>query len=147
MIREIAGQSIPAALNMMTVALGTFVIIYYVSRYGTDAVAAYGASIRVEQIALIPTFGLNTALATFVGQNNGAGKMDRVTQAFKVTLLAGLFIMLTVLMPILIFARPLIRIFSSNPEVIRIGVSYLYIEAITFYSYILLNQSNSVLRA
>ncbi len=146
MIREIAGQSIPAALNMMTVALGTVVIIYYVSRYGTDAVAAYGASIRVEQIALIPTFGLNTALATFVGQNNGAGKIDRVTQAFKVTLLAGLFIMLTVLTPILIFARPLIRIFSSNPEVIRIGVSYLYIEAITFYSYIVLNQSNSVLQ-
>ena len=146
MIREIAGQSMPTALSMMTMALGTFVITYYVSQYGTNAVAAYGASIRIEQVALVPTIGLNTALATLVGQNNGAKRMDRVIQAFKVTLLAGLVIKLTILPPILIFARPLMKIFSQDPEVIRIGISYLFIEAITFYSYVVLHQANSVLQ-
>ena len=146
MLREIAGQSTPTALSMMTMALGTFVITYYVSQYGTQAVAAYGASIRIEQVALIPTIGLNTALSTLVGQNNGAKKIDRVTAAFKTTLAAGAIIMLTVLPPILIFARPLMKIFSSDPDVIRIGMSYLYIEALTFYSYVVLQQANSVLQ-
>jgi putative MATE family efflux protein len=146
MMREIAGQATPTALSMMTMALGTFVITYYASKYGTDAVAAYGASIRIEQVALVPTIGLNVALATLVGQNNGAKRMDRVTQAFKVTLLAGLFIKICMLTPILIFARPLMKIFSSDPEVIRIGMSYLFIEAVTFYSYVVLQQSNSVLQ-
>jgi putative MATE family efflux protein len=146
MMREIAGQATPAALSMMTMALGTFVITYFVSKYGTTAVAAYGASIRIEQVALIPTIGLNVALATLVGQNNGAKRIDRVIQSFKVTLLAGLLIKISVLTPILIFARPAMKIFSPDPEVIRVGISYLFIEAVTFYSYVALHQSNSVLQ-
>lgn len=146
MMREIIGQATPTSLSMMTMALGTFVITYYVSKYGTTAVAAYGASIRIEQVALVPTIGLNVALATIVGQNNGARRMDRVTQVFKVTLLAGLIIKIGMLTPILIFARPLMKVFSSDPEVIRIGISYLLIEAVTFYSYVVLHQANSVLQ-
>jgi len=146
MMREIIGQATPSALSMMTMALGTFVITYYVSKYGTAGVAAYGASIRIEQVALVPTIGLNVALATIVGQNNGAKRLDRVTQVFKLTLLAGLVIKVCMLTPILIFARPLMKIFSSEPEVIRIGISYLFIEAVTFYSYVVLHQANSVLQ-
>jgi putative MATE family efflux protein len=146
LMREVVGQSAPTTLSMMTMALGTFVITYFISRFGSNAVAAYGASIRIEQVALIPTIGLNVALATLVGQNNGAGHLDRVAQAFKVTLLTGAAIMVGVLTPILVFARPLMRIFSSEPEVIAIGVSYLFVEAITFYSYVALNLSNSVLQ-
>ena len=146
LMREVVGQSAPTALSMMTMALGTFVITYFISRFGSNAVAAYGASIRIEQVALIPTIGLNVALATLVGQNNGAGRLDRVSQAFKVTLLAGVVIMICVLTPILVFARQLMGIFSSEPEVIAIGVSYLFVEAITFYSYVALGLSNSVLQ-
>ena len=72
--------------------------------------------------------------------------MDRVTKSFNVTLLAGLFIMVAVLPPILIFARPLMKIFTSDPEVIRVGISYLLVEAVTFYSYVVLHQANSLLQ-
>ncbi|TVQ37531.1 MAG: MATE family efflux transporter [Spirochaetaceae bacterium] len=144
--REIGGQGFPSAMNMMTMALGTFVITFFISRYGRDPVAAYGAAIRIEQIALIPTIGLNIALATIVGQNNGAGLIDRVVQGYRTSLLLGLVIMVAVLTPVLLFARPLLGIFTDNPEVIRIGLSYLYIEAVTFYSYVVINQANSVMQ-
>ena len=144
--REITGQAVPSTLNMMTMALGTFVITYFVARFGTGAVAAYGAAIRIEQIVLIPTIGLNVALATLIGQNNGAGRLDRVQESFKMSLLFGVVIMVGVLTPVLIFARPLIRIFTAEEEVVRIGMAYIYIEAITFYSYIALHQSNAVLQ-
>ncbi len=144
--REILGQSVPSAFSMMVMAMGTFVITYFASRFGTNAVAAYGAAIRIEQIALIPTIGLNVALGTLVGQNNGAGKMDRVRQAYKTSLLFGAVIMFAVLTPVLIFAGWIIARFTDNPEIISIGMSYLYIEALTFYSYVVLHQSNSLLQ-
>jgi Na+-driven multidrug efflux pump len=131
---------------MMTMALGTFVITYFVSRYGTNAVAAYGAALRIEQVALIPTIGLNIALAAMVGQNNGAGRPDRVVQSYRTSLLFGLLIMVGVLTPVLLFARTIMRQFTESAEVITIGMSYLYIEALTFYSYVAIHQSGSVLQ-
>ena len=131
---------------MMTMALGTFVITYSVGRYGTNAVAAYGAAIRIEQVALIPTIGLNIALGTLTGQNNGAGRLDRVRQSFNTSLLYGGIIMAAVLTPVILFARPLMRLFTAEPEVIKIGMAYIYIEALTFYSYVVLHQSNSLLQ-
>ena len=77
-LRAIAGQGIPASLNMMTVALGIFVITYFLSGFGQKAVAAYGVATRIEQIVLLPTIGLNVAALTLAAQNGGAGLFDRV---------------------------------------------------------------------
>jgi len=144
--REIASQGIPSALNMATIALGGFVITYFVARFGTNAVAAYGSALRIEQIALIPTIGLNIALATMVGQNNGAGRLDRVRESYVTSLKMGLVVMVGILTPVLIFASRLIGLFTDNQEVISIGLRYLYIQALTFYSYVVMNQANSVLQ-
>lgn len=144
--REIGGQGFPAAMNMATIAIGSFVITYFVARFGTNAVAAYGSALRIEQIALIPTIGLNIALATMVGQNNGAGRLDRVRESYRTSLLMGLVVMVGILTPVLLFARHIIGLFTDEQEVISIGLRYLYIQAITFYSYVVMNQANSVLQ-
>ena len=52
--REIARQGVPAAANLFTIGLGIFVITYFVSGFGKEAVAAYGAAMRIEQIMLLP---------------------------------------------------------------------------------------------
>ena len=143
---EILEQAVPATLNFFTMALGTFVITYFISSFGRNAVAAYGAAIRVEQIALVPTAGLNIALAALVGQNNGAGKMDRVISSFKTSLLGGLLIMLLILPPVLIFGKQIISAFTETEAVIRMGYKYLLIQGLTYYSYILLYQSNALLQ-
>jgi len=52
--REIARQGLPASVNMLTVGMGIFVITYFVSLFGKEAVAAYGSAMRVEQIVLVP---------------------------------------------------------------------------------------------
>ena len=145
-LREILGQAIPATINFLTMAAGTFVITWFISAFGRNAVAAYGAAVRVEQIALVPSTGLNTALAAITGQNNGAGKHERVRSGFRLSLLAGAGLMLIILPPVLIFGRRLIGLFTENRDVIRMGYDYLLLQGITFYSYIILFQSNSVLQ-
>jgi len=63
---EIARQGLPAAANLFTIGLGIFVITYFVSGFGKEAVAAYGAAMRIEQIMLLPTIGLSTATLAIV---------------------------------------------------------------------------------
>ena len=145
-MKEIMAQAAPSTLNMIIMAAGVFVITYYISRFGESAIAAYGAAIRIEQIALIPTIGLNTALASITGQNNGAGNFVRIKEGFFKTLLLGLLLFVFVMVPVVIFGRPILKIFTSNSEVLDIGVLYLRIQLFAFYSYILLYQCGSVLQ-
>ncbi|GAB6090630.1 MATE family efflux transporter [Spirochaeta dissipatitropha] len=144
--REILGQALPGMLSFLTMAAGTFVITGYVGRFGTAAVAGYGSAIRIEQIALIPTIGLNIALATMVGQSNGAGKIERIRQSYRVTLLSGLGIFLVLYPFIFLFGHRLIGIFNDNPDVMTVGTAYLRIQSVTFYSYVILFQANSILQ-
>ncbi|QEN08311.1 MATE family efflux transporter [Oceanispirochaeta crateris] len=143
---EIIEQAVPASANYLTMSLGTFVITWFISRFGSNAVAAYGAAIRVEQIALVPTVGLNVALAAMVGQNNGAKRLDRVVSSYKLSLLGGLVVMAVILPPVLIFGRQIISLFTETEAVIRMGYDYLLLQGFTFYSYIILFQSNALLQ-
>jgi Na+-driven multidrug efflux pump len=68
---------------MSTIGAGIFVITYFVSKFGQEAVAAYGVAMRVEQIALLPTIGFNVATSTIVAQNNGAHLFNRVKETLN----------------------------------------------------------------
>lgn len=145
-MKEIVQQSAPATLDFVVMTLGSFVINYFIASYGRNAIAAYGAALRVEQIALLPLFGISTALATLVGQNNGARRMDRVNESFTTSLRYSVFSAIAILGPVLLAAPFILRLFTSNAEVVQIGRRYLYIQGVTYFSYILMNLSNAMLR-
>ncbi len=138
---DIARQGFPASLNMMSVALGIFVITWFISRFSTAGVAAYGIATRVEQIILLPTIGLNIAMLTLTGQNNGAKRLDRVRETWHKCLVYGLIMMSVGGVLLFLFCGPLMRFFTQDQEVIRIGVDYLRIAAITLCSYVILFQT------
>lgn len=139
--REIAAQGLPASLNMMTVAVGVFVITWFASRFSEKAVAAYGIATRIEQIILLPTIGLNIATLTLAGQNFGAGKIPRIRDAWHTSLRYGLTLMLGGGLLLFALAGPLMRAFSPDPEVIETGRGYLRIAACTLGAYVILYQT------
>ena len=144
---EIAKQGFPAAINMATVAIGIFVITYFLGLFGAkEAIAAYGVAVRIEQIALLPTAGLNTALLALTGQNVGAGNIERVRKALSVVLRYGAYIMVVMLGLIIPFADRLVRVFTDDPVVITIAKTYLYLAVPAFYSYVILFTSVSLLQ-
>ena len=143
---ELAGQGIPASLNMMTIAVGVFVITYFISIFGKEGVAAYGIATRIEQIALLPSFGLNIAALTIVGQNNGARKFDRVRETVNKSILYGISIMTIGTVGVFCFAAPLMGVFTTDPIVMSIGATYLRIAAFIFQAYIILYVSVSCLQ-
>ena len=140
-LREIIGQALPASLNMLTVALGIFVITWFVSRFSKEGVAAYGIATRIEQMILLPTVGLNFATLTLVGQNNGAHRLDRVREAWHTAMRHGALMMLLGGAVLFFLRAPLMRAFTGDAEVVRRGVDYLGVACITMCAYVYLFQT------
>lgn len=139
-------QSLPAAMNMMSVALGIFFITYYVKTFGTDAVAAFGIGMRVQQIFLLPTIGITIATLSIIGQNNGAGHYDRIKETVKESLKFGMRIMSIGAVVMIFFPTPMMRIFTSDPVVIAIGDDFLRIAAASAWAFMIMAVYNSTLQ-
>jgi len=144
---EILRQSGPAMLNMMTVGLGILILTYFVNIYGTEAVAAYGIATRIEQIILLPAIGLNMAVLSVVGQNNGARQFDRVRESVRVALRFGLYVLVPGFLLMVIWPASAMSFFTRDPDVIRIGAEYLRVAGFLIYAYVLLFTLTAVLQA
>ncbi len=124
---RILEQGFPTMLDTLGVSFGFFILNFYVADFGRNAIAAFGAASRLEQLALLPLLGLNIAVISLVSRNNGAKKYDRVQESLNVSLKYGSIIMFITMVLVGIFARPLMRLFSSDPEIIQMGVEYVWI--------------------
>jgi putative MATE family efflux protein len=139
--RDIAAQGLPASLNMMTVALGIFIITWFIGRFSKEGVAAYGIATRIEQIFLLPTIGLNIAILALAGQNNGARRFDRIRQAYRTSLGYGLGMMLVAGVVVYFAGDRMMAWFTRDEVVVGIGAGYLRVASITLCSYVILFQT------
>lgn len=136
--KDISVQGFPASINMLTVAAGIFVITYYAGRFGQTAVAAYGAAVRIEQIVLLPSIGLNVASLSLSAQNSGAKNFDRVKETLNTCLKYGAVIMAAGGVLVFFLAPYLMDLFTDDPAVLASGKLYLRIDALVLYAYVVL---------
>jgi putative MATE family efflux protein len=147
-IQQLLKQGIPVSLNNATVSIGIFIIQYFIYQFGsTETIAGYGIAVRIEQIALLPTIGLNIATVAIVGQNFGAQQWQRIVQAIKQAVKYGVVLLTIGLVILYAFAPQLVGIFSTNPTVIAEGANYLRIEGFAIYTYSLIGIASSVMQA
>ncbi len=139
-------QSLPASGNLFLVALGSLVITTAVAQFGEEAVAGHGIALRIEQLVLLPTIGLNIAVLSLISVNFGAQEYQRMNHITVEAIKIGTSLMVIGGVLIFTFARPLISLFADNPAVIEIGVSYLRIEAIILPAYVLVFVSAATLQ-
>jgi putative MATE family efflux protein len=147
-VGQLLKQGIPVSLNNATVAIGIFIIQFFIYRYGsTETIAGYGVGVRIEQIALLPTIGLNIATVALVGQNFGAQQWQRIVQTMKQAVKYGVILLTIGLMIIYPLAPTLIGIFNADPLVIQEGTNYLRIEGLAIYTYSMIGIASSVMQA
>ncbi|MEE9333273.1 MAG: MATE family efflux transporter [Granulosicoccaceae bacterium] len=140
-------QVLPASLNMLTVILGGFISVAYIGRFGSDHIAGYAVGLRIEQVLLLPALGLNAAVMAIAGQNYGAGHFDRVRETYSKGLTIGLA-MAAVSIPAMVFLSPTMMGIFTQSDVIKLtGASYLRIDAIAFYAYVVLFISVALLQS
>jgi Na+-driven multidrug efflux pump len=117
--------------------LGSLALLSIVNKFGTNVIAGFSVASRIDFIAMIPAMSFSQALSTFVGQNIGAGKTERIRSGLisTVRMSGGVTIISTVV--ILLCGQLIMSLFTKDSEVIRIGTQYLTIVSI-FYAFITL---------
>lgn len=145
--REIANQAFPASFALLINFASGFVVQFALKGFGEESLAAYGISLRIEQLFLLPAVGITIALVPIAAQNFGAGNNERVRQAFRRCWTLGVFATVCAF-PFLWFGGGYATsLFSDDPEVIRIGALFLKVEAVVLPLYVVLFSVNSLLQA
>ncbi len=110
-------------------------LVRVISTFGSDALAGYTIGIRIVVFALLPSWGMSNAAATMVGQALGAGKPDRAERAVWIAGHYNLVFLGTVGLAFVLFAGPLVGVFTDDPAVIPYGVDCLRIVSCGFLFY------------
>ncbi|MCP4177117.1 MAG: MATE family efflux transporter [bacterium] len=117
----------PMAIQRVIFTTIGILIAIIIAKWGADAIAAQKIGLQIEAITYMSIGGLNRAVSIFVGQNYGAGQMDRIRTGYWTGIKLGVIIGFVMTLIFLIFPYQLMRIFVNDPETVRIGVSYLRI--------------------
>ncbi len=137
---------LPSSGQQCAISLGLMALLGIVNSFGTDTLTAYGAAGKIDTIITQAILALSSALATFCGQNIGAGKMQRVRQGVRFALLFNLLFGCSMFLVLYFFGDRLMCAFTSDAEVIRIGHEYLVIIGSCFFVHGGLNVFNGALR-
>lgn len=118
---------LPAGIQQVFLSSGIMALQGIVNGFGSNVIAAFTAAARLDSFATMPVSNFANALSSFVGQNVGAGKMERVKKGYGVTIGMSVLFSLSITLIFFIFGRPLMSIFVQDAIVIDEGVKYLNI--------------------
>ena len=121
MAARIIKVGLPTGIQNMVISLSNILVQAGVNGYGAAAMAGFAAYMKVDGFNILPIMSFSMAATTFVGQNFGAGKIDRVKKGTFVTL--GMCIVYTILTGILllVFQDSIMHLFTGDETVIAYG--------------------------
>ena len=133
-LKEIAGFSVLTCVQQSVMNLGILMVQGLVNSFGTTVMAAFAVAVKIDSFAYMPVQDFGNAFSSFIAQNFGAGRKDRIQTGFKGAVLVSFLFCLAISAIIWIFARPLMLLFVSEREtaIIAEGIRYLHIEG-AFY--------------
>jgi putative MATE family efflux protein len=137
-IKRLLSQGLPPSVNMFMMAFGMYIITYFVAPFGKEAVAAFGISMRIEQVFLMPIIGLNIATLAIISQNNGAQAYERIVPTLRLAIRYGWMISTIGVSVFLIFAEALAALLTSDPLVIKEVALYLRVCGVASYAFVII---------
>jgi putative MATE family efflux protein len=119
---------LPGSVELSTRGLGPIVMTFLVASFGTLTIAAYGVGANILQFVTIPAMGMSMAVSTLVGQNMGAGNIQRAARVTVLGALAGFVILTLAGIVAYTFAAAFVAFFvPRDPEVIAQGARFIRI--------------------
>lgn len=137
---------IPTGVQQVLVSLGFMALTRIVNEFGTNAIAAFTAAGRIDTFASMPIMSFGMAITTFVAQNMGANRIDRVKKGVKKTFIYSASISVFLGFLIIIFSKYLLLIFTKDLEVQKIGQDYIKIVASFYLFFSIMFTFNGALR-
>ncbi|PNV60391.1 MATE family efflux transporter [Clostridium sp. chh4-2] len=131
---EIAGFSFLTCIQQSVMNFGILMVQGLVNSFGAAVMAAFAAAVKIDSFAYMPVQDFGNAFSTFIAQNYGAGKHDRIKKGIKSAVITSVLFCLAISSIVWIFAKDLLLIFiqPQETEILAVGVQYLRIEG-AFY--------------
>lgn len=121
MASRIIRIGLPTGIQNMVISFSNVLVQSSVNRFGADAMAGFGAYMKIDGFNILPVTSFSMAVTTFTGQNFGAGKIDRVKKGMWATLAMGFIYTIATGALLLLFSDPLMRMFTDNEAAIACG--------------------------
>lgn len=134
-VKDIAGLSVLTCMQQSIMNFGILMVQGLVNSFGPVVMAAFAAAVKIDSFAYSPVQDFGNAFSTYVAQNFGAGKKDRINQGMRSAVIAIFGFCFIISCLVCGFARPLMEIFidHSRIDIITVGVEYLRIEAAFYF--------------
>ncbi len=145
-IKPILSIGLPSSVQQLALSAGNLIIQRFANGFGADLVSAMTIVTKLDMFAMMPINSLSQTLTTFVGQNVGAGKDDRVKQGVRMMTITILALSVFLAVVIAIFGKPLMHIFTTDENVTAIGVTCLYIMVFSYWGTALQQTYSGLLR-
>ena len=126
----IVQYSLLTCVQQSVMNFGILMIQGLVNTFGTAVMAAFAAAVKIDAFAYRPVQDFGDAFSTFLSQNYGAARPDRIRGGVRSAVRTAVIFSLVISAAVVIFARPLLYLFidPAETEIIAIGVQYLHIE-------------------
>ena len=133
LVKMMLYQGLPAALQLIIIDLGNIMIQSYINSFGSLAMAGIGAYCKVEGFCFLPVTSFSVAVTTFVSQNLGARKDERIRKGSGFSIFSTILVIELIGIALYIFAPQLVGLFNSNPDVIAYGVDRAHVCCLFYF--------------
>lgn len=123
-LRQILKIGMPSALQQAITSFSNVFVQSYVNHFGSACMAGWASYNKIDQFVILPVQSLALATTTFVGQNLGANNVKRARAGTGRALVISLIITGILIVPLMLFARQLIAMFNTEPEVLAYGTLF-----------------------
>lgn len=146
MLAGIIRIGLPAGLQSVMYAISNLVIQSNINALGTDTIAAWSAFGKLDGLFWMMINAFGVSITTFVGQNYGAGRIDRIRQSVRVCLLMSLIGSVCLSGLLLSLSEPLFHLFTDDIQVIILGMEMLYSMAPFYFTFIFVEVLSGAIR-
>lgn len=122
LLGKILKNGLPTGVQNIVISLSNVIVQSSVNSFGAVAMAGFAAYIKVDGFNILPVLSFSMAATTFVGQNVGAGRLDRVKKGMYVSVAMGIIYTVCTGILLLAFAPQVIGVFTQNGKVVEYGV-------------------------
>ncbi|MDE7132845.1 MAG: MATE family efflux transporter, partial [Lachnospiraceae bacterium] len=133
--KELIGLSTLTCLQQSIMNFGILMVQGLVNSFGPVVMAAFAAAVKIDSFAYAPVQDFGNAFSTYVAQNYGAGKTERIRRGMRDAVASAFVFCLVISILVVLFSEQLMRMFLSkeSAEAIAVGAGYLRIEGAFYF--------------
>lgn len=145
-LRNVIRIGLPSGLQSVMYSMSNILVQTSINGFGTTAIASWSAIGKIDGFIWMVMNAFGIAVTTFVGQNFGARRYDRVKRCTRIGLFMALGSTFSLSMLLLVFSEPLLRMFTADAEVVKLGVNFFKVLAPSYFVFVFIEIFSGAIR-